>query len=247
VLAAIFLVLAPAVALAAILAGPSRAEPGTAGATPAALTDVAFARMAAGDRSGAQAAIDALPEQQAARVVAVIANVDAAVSFPLTAQVPTGIAPGAAVVILGFGLQPDGSLREGLVDRLRQGLAVAVEYPAMPVVVSGGNPRAGRTEAAAMREWLISNGLPAERILSEDASASTVGNAVNTAALLRRSGIGAGAVLVTSADHLRRAVADFLVAGVTLQAVLAAPGAERVPGPAELAAIYADARAVAGI
>lgn len=227
-------------------AGPAHAEPGNkASVSPVALTNTALDLAAAGDRAGAQSAVDAMPRDQAARVVALIADVDSALSFPLTDQVPVGVAPGAAVVILGFGLLPDGSLRDGLIDRLHQGFDVANAYPSMPVVVSGGNPRGGHTEAAAMRDWLIANGLTPGRILTEDASTSTSGNARNTAALLQRSGINAGAVLVTSPDHLRRAVADFLVARVTLRSVLASPGA--APGPAEVSAIYADARSVAGI
>ena len=212
--------------------------------SPAALTDRAFARAAAGDRTGAQLALDALPRELAAAVVAVISNVDAALRFPLADQVPAGINPASAVVILGFGLMSDGSLREGLIDRMRQGLSVATTYPDMPVVVTGANPRGGHTEAEAMRDWLVNAGLPPERITTETASVSTVGNAVNTAALLRARDIS-GAVLITSPDHLRRAVADFLVAGVALHAVLASPGP--APGREQIAAIYADARAVADI
>ncbi|BBX82159.1 YdcF family protein [Mycolicibacterium aubagnense] len=238
---------AVAVTAAMIASGTATAEPSQTAASPTSLTDAAFTRAAAGDRTGAQAAIDALPRDRAAQVVAIIANVDAALNFPLTDQVPSGIVPGAAVVILGFGLEPDGSLRSGLVDRLRQGLSVAQAYPDLPVVVSGGNPRGGHTEASAMRDWLIEAGLPPRRILIEGTSTATATNAINTAALLRNSGITAGAVLVTSPDHLRRAVADFLVAGVTLQSVLACPGADAVPGPTERAAIYTDARRVAGI
>lgn len=239
---------AAAAAVAALtMAATAVSEPPRPGPSPAALTDTAFVSMVAGDRRGAQAAIDALPHDRAAQVVAVVANVDAALAFPLTDQVPRGIIPGVAVVILGFGLESDGSLRPGLIDRLRQGLAVAQAYPDLPVVVSGGNPRGGHTEAAAMRDWMVGAGIAPQRILVEGSSTSTATNALNTAALLRSSGITAGAVLVTSPDHLRRAVADFLAAGVTLQAVLASPGADVVPGPVETAAIYADARRVAGI
>ncbi|WP_157680273.1 ElyC/SanA/YdcF family protein [Mycobacterium dioxanotrophicus] len=130
------------------------------------------------------------------------------------------------MVILGFGLLPDGSLRDGLIDRLRQGWAVAQAYPAMRGAVSGVDSRGGRTAAAATRACLIGGSMSAQRILTERTSTSTTSNA---AAPLRRSMIVSGTVLITSPDHLRRAIADFLAAAAAVQAVLASLGP--VPGP----------------
>lgn len=224
------------------------AEPAPPAVAVTTLTNTAFDRQASGDTAGAQAALDQLPVGTAQRVTAVMNDVNQALNFPLTDQVPAGIAPGSVIVILGFGLQPDGGMRPILVERLRKGLAVAQAYPAMPVVVSGGAPRAGRTEAAAMRDWLIGNGLPPARIHLEDRSVSTVTNATNTAALIRGKGMGPGAVLVSSANHLRRSVADFLSAGITLQAVVASDAStQSAPDPAEVRAIFSDARSVAGV
>lgn len=225
------------------------AAPAAAETSVSALTDAAFAHQIAGDSAAAQAAVDQLPVARAREVAAVMADVDQALNFPVTDQVPVGIAPDSVIVILGFGLLDDGGLRPILTQRLRKGLDVAAVYPQMPVLVTGGNPRGGRTEAAAMRDWLVENGLPVERIHLEADSMSTVGNALNSAALIRSRGLGSGAVLVTSSDHLRRGVADFLTAGIPLWAVLASDGADHsgpIPPP-EIAAIYADARAVAGI
>lgn len=215
----------------------------------AALTDAAFAHQIAGDSAAAQAAVDQLPAEHAREVAAVMSDVDQALNFPVTDQVPVGVAPDSVIVILGFGLLDDGGLRPILTQRLHKGLDVAAAYPHMPVLVSGGNPRGGRTEAAAMRDWLVENGLPVERVHLEADSMSTVGNALNSAALIRSRDLGSGAVLVTSSDHLRRSVADFLTAGIPLWAVLASDGAAHNGPilPSEIAAIYADARAVAGV
>lgn len=242
-------VAAVTVAVAVAVAVITIATAGRAGADTslAELTDAAFALQAAGDSTGAQAVVDQMPAGQARRVAAVMGDVAQALGFPLTDRVPAGIVGDSVIVILGFGLLDDGAIRPILAERLGKGLDVATAYPQMPVLVSGGNPRGGRTEAEAMREWLVDRGLPGERIHLESASVSTAGNAIHTAAMIG-SGLGSGAVLVTSSDHLRRSVADFLAAGVTLQSVLAADGsAHPPPPPAELAAIYADARAVAGI
>ncbi|KXO98414.1 hypothetical protein AXK58_25410 [Tsukamurella tyrosinosolvens] len=234
--------------IAALGAGLAALAPSASAEPQRELLDAAFERQAAGDRAGAQNALDRLPAAEARRAAAVMSNVDQALTFPLTDQVPGGIAPGSAIVVLGFGLLDDGGVRPILVERLRKGLAVAQKYPAMPVVLSGGAPRAGRTEAAAMRDWLVANGLPAARIHLEDRSGSTATNATNTAALMRGRGMGTAAVLVSSANHLRRSVADFLCAGITLRAVVASDAAvQGPPDGVELRAVYADARTVAGV
>ena len=241
---------ATALLAAAAVAAASVAAPAAAAETSvSALTDAAFAHQIAGDSVAAQAAVDQLPVAHAREVAAVMSDVDQALNFPVTDQVPAGIAPDSVIVILGYGLLDDGGLRPPLTQRLYKGIDVASAYPQMPVLVTGGNPRGGRTEAAAMRDWLVDHGLSAERIHLEADSMSTVGNALNSAALIRSRGLGSGAVLVTSSDHLRRGVADFLTAGIPLWAVLASDGADHNGpiAPAEIAAIYADARAVAGI
>ncbi|MGW5311296.1 YdcF family protein [Nocardia thailandica] len=128
---------------------------------------------------------------------------------------PSTYGPDTAVVILGYGLTPEGTLREELVRRLRAGLMQAVFAPLSPVIVTGGNPQSGVREADAMADWLVANGLPEARILREPEAASTVENARRTADLLREHGLR-DAVLVTSGDHLARARAAFLDAGVTV-------------------------------
>ena len=52
-----------------------------------------------------------------------------------------------AIVILGYGLKPDGTMRTILHTRVLTGLAVARICPEAPVIVTGGNPRNGNTEA----------------------------------------------------------------------------------------------------
>lgn len=59
-----------------------------------------------------------------------------------------------------------------------------------------------------MKEWLVSRGLPPERVIEEPESTSTVENArfTNDVLLDRRA---TGAVLVTNRDHLERAMINF--------------------------------------
>jgi uncharacterized SAM-binding protein YcdF (DUF218 family) len=112
------------------------------------------------------------------------------------------------IVILGAGLFPDGGIRPVLEERLRTGLRLAREYPTARVVVSGGLPQNGRTEARAMGDWLRGAGIAPWRIVEEGYSASTVQNAQNTDRIFRDRGT-TGAVVVTSDSHLARAVLNF--------------------------------------
>ncbi|WP_068166512.1 YdcF family protein [Rhodococcus phenolicus] len=116
-----------------------------------------------------------------------------------------------AIVVLGAGLLPDGTIRPVLDERLRSGLDLANRFPQAPIIVSGGAPKSGVTEAAAMARWLVDRGIPRERITLEDRSGSTVENAVNTDHILRDRGL-LGATVVTSRNHLARALVDFRTA-----------------------------------
>nr|WP_245721873.1 YdcF family protein [Nocardia crassostreae] len=127
--------------------------------------------------------------------------------------IPALAGPGTGIVVLGYGLLPDGSMRPELINRLQAAWLQAVASPLSPIVVTGGNPQNGITEAAAMQSWLIGRGIPATRVLAEHRAGSTVGNALNSTALLRDAG-ATSAIIVTSPNHIRRAVADFIVAGM---------------------------------
>ena len=48
-----------------------------------------------------------------------------------------------AIVILGYGLNPDGTMRAILRRRVLTGLTVAQFYPQSPIIVTGGNPQNG--------------------------------------------------------------------------------------------------------
>ncbi len=85
--------------------------------------------------------------------------------------------------------------------------------PTATVIVTGGKPQNGITEAAVMKKWLIDNGIDASRILTEDSSVSTVANAQNSANLLAARGIR-DVILATSPNHIRRAAADFAATGL---------------------------------
>lgn len=158
--------------------------------------------------------------------------------------IPSLVGPETAIVALGYGLLPDGSPRPELVDRLTATWLQSMASPSSPVVVTGANPSNGITEAEAMRDWLIGRGVPAERIHVENRAGSTVQNALYSTSILQDIG-ATSAVLVSSPNHVRRAVADFIVAGTPVVGTTTSLDqlASQLPPPGKPAqrSIYLDA------
>ncbi len=82
--------------------------------------------------------------------------------------------------------------------------AAAAKDFTKPVIVTGGNPRKGNTEAAQMRKMLLLLGFPDNRIIMEDRANSTVQNAAFSVPLAKDAGT-TGIILVTSSTHQDRA------------------------------------------
>ena len=132
------------------------------------------------------------------------------------------VAAGAIVVLAGGirrnAAEPGGAALSGdSLERLAGGAALA-RRTGLPLVLSGGSVEPGPAEADVMQLTLKRDfGLEARFL--ERRSRTTRENARETAALLAPAWIK-NVVLVTSAVHMRRAVAEFEAAGVT---VLPAP------------------------
>jgi uncharacterized SAM-binding protein YcdF (DUF218 family) len=127
-----------------------------------------------------------------------------------------------AIVILGYGLKPDGTMREVLRRRVLTGLIAAQFFPQSPIIVTGGNPKNGNTEAGQMRKMLMLLGLPDNRIIVEDKANSTVQNARFSVPLAKEAGTS-GIILVTSTSHQGRADGDFADAGGNILATVSYP------------------------
>ena len=113
-----------------------------------------------------------------------------------------------AIVILGFALNADGTMKDELVGRLQTGLAIAEAYPNAYVVVTGGgtakeNPNV--TEGGLMGAWLLEQGLSEDRLIIENKAPNTVGNAENTYKILAEQYPQVDSfVMVTSDYHVPR-------------------------------------------
>ena len=108
------------------------------------------------------------------------------------------------LVVLGFQLNPDGSMREELVERLRVALAGAEQYPNAWIVCTGGGTAAEEptaTEAGRMAEWLVDNGIAKERVIVENQSLTTAQNAIYTFDILEKRYPQVSQLAIISSDY----------------------------------------------
>ena len=84
------------------------------------------------------------------------------------------------IVVLGYQLNPDGTMAEELIGRCTVALTCAKQYPNAFIAVTGGGTAFRKpelTEADQMAEWLKENGVEENRIIVENLSQTTVQNA----------------------------------------------------------------------
>ena len=157
---------------------------------------------------------------------------------------PSPRGPQTAIVVLGYGLRPDGSMRPELIDRLAAAWLEAIVSPESPVITTGGNSRSGVAEGQAMAGWLIAHGISANRVFPETRADCTVQNALYSARIIHAVG-ATSAVVVTSANHVRRGTADVMIAGVPVVGQMATTDhlvGQLLPlSPAQQWSLYVDA------
>lgn len=129
------------------------------------------------------------------------------------------------MIILGCQVRQDGP-SVLLRDRLDEALSYLEDHPDMTVVVSGGQgPDEPTTEAQAMADYLIANGVEEENILLEDDSHNTAQNFQYTMEHLQDQDIdySDGVLVVSNGFHLTRARMLAQRAGFDNVSTLAAP------------------------
>ena len=117
------------------------------------------------------------------------------------------------IVVFGYGLDADGSIRPELEDRLYVALNAARQYPDAYVAVTGGQTSevAGVTEGGQMAAWLRAQGVAGSRLIVEDQALSTTQNAANTYKLLTSAYPQVKTLAVVTSDY------HVACAGVLLQ------------------------------
>ena len=105
---------------------------------------------------------------------------------------------------LGFQLNPDGTMREELIERLKVVLAASEKYPKALIVCTGGGTAAEEptaTEAGRMAEWLAAQGVASDRLIVEDRSVTTAQNAVYTFDILNERYPQVKRIAIISSDY----------------------------------------------
>ena len=108
------------------------------------------------------------------------------------------------IVCLGFQLEPDGTMRQELIERLKVVLNSAEKYPKAWIVCTGGGTAAenkSATEAGEMAKWLIENGVDEKRIIVEDNSLTTAQNAIFTYDILTTQHPKVKKIAIISSDY----------------------------------------------
>ena len=104
------------------------------------------------------------------------------------------------IIVLGFQLNPDGTMKDELIERLTVALASAEKYPNAYIVCTGGGTAAeneSATESGEMAKWLIAEGItslyPSVKklaIISSDYHIATGELLFNAEAILRANAPG---------------------------------------------------------
>ena len=128
-------------------------------------------------------------------------------SLPLNYDVlPDGLddTDALCIVALGFQLNPDGTMRDELRERLGVVLNSAEKYPNAYIVCTGGGTAANNpsaTESGVMAAWLEENGVDPARIIVEDRSVTTAQNAIYTYDILQERYPQVTQLVIVSSDY----------------------------------------------
>lgn len=117
------------------------------------------------------------------------------------------------IVVLGTRVTPDGLASPALARRVARAAELHRDGLADRVLLCGGLGRHPPAEAHVMRDLALQSGIPEASLIVEDASRTTLENAVNAAAILSENG-WRKAVIVTDALHLPRSLMTFRGVGV---------------------------------
>ena len=108
------------------------------------------------------------------------------------------------IVVLGFQLNADGTMKEELIERLNVALRSLQKYPNAYVVCTGGGTAADNesaSEAGEMAKWLSEHGIEKKRIIIEDHSITTAQNAIFTYDILTSLYPSVKKLAIVSSDY----------------------------------------------
>lgn len=118
-----------------------------------------------------------------------------------------------AIIVLGAHISDDGILGEHAIKRVEKAVELYRKNPSSIIILSGKHSYLKRkkpamTESMGMKKYALQLGIPASKILLEQKSLDTIGNAFYTKKILTRKKMHS-VYLVTSDFHNKRAAYIF--------------------------------------
>ena len=112
------------------------------------------------------------------------------------------------IVVMGYVLNPNGTMRDELVGRCQVALNSWKKYPNAYIICTGGGTASGNsnaTEAGQMVKWLVEHGVDESKVIAEKKSLSSEQNALNSVDILKAQYPQVDSIALISSDyHLRR-------------------------------------------
>lgn len=108
------------------------------------------------------------------------------------------------IVVLGYQLNADGTMKDELIGRLKTALDNADKYPNAYILVTGGgtaSANSSATEADCMAEWLLENGIAEDKVIIENMSKTTAENALFSYAILNRDYPEVSSIAIVTSDY----------------------------------------------
>lgn len=107
------------------------------------------------------------------------------------------------IVVMGYQLNGNGTMKEELIDRLSAALLCARQYPKAYILCTGGHTAGieADSEGEVMAQWLIQQGIHPNRLLVEGESMDTVKNIRYSYQLLRSERPDVTSVLLVTSDY----------------------------------------------
>lgn len=124
-----------------------------------------------------------------------------------------------AIVIFGAAVRADGRPSPALARRIAYAVKAAEDATHAPILCSGAAGRVGPSEASVMAAALKGQGIPADRLVLDEASRDTLQSVLETVRFLRTQGLG-HAIVCSDRYHVPR-----------IRLLLAALGVRTVAGP----------------
>lgn len=138
-------------------------------------------------------------------LTAVVCNtvvISSADSYTLTLSEAQALKDIDCIIVLGAGINVDGSMSAVLTERVVAGVKLYSSGVSSRILVSGDHSRADYNEVGAMKDYMVSEGVPASAVFTDHAGFDTYDTMYRARDIFKAKRV----LIVTQGFHLSRAV-----------------------------------------